>query len=42
MEPTTALLGGVLPLQLVLLVHMTVGWMGVTPLEPKPPRKDPE
>ena len=30
MERTTALLGGVLPLQLVPLEHMTVGWTGVT------------
>ena len=37
MERTTALLGGVLPLQLVPLEHMTVGWTGVTPLKPKPP-----
>jgi len=37
MKCTTTLLGGVLPLQLVTLEHMTVGWTGVIPLKPKPP-----
>ena len=35
-EHKTAQLGGVLPLWLVLMERLTVGWMGVIPLKPIP------